>query len=320
MTWTSKDYEAVEDIFFPDLQAKKQHIISSGIKFAYYTSADVATSILENKRIWMRNTQTMNDPSEIMYGMHLLSKLQQHPVWLQFESTLESIRPGQAKQSIFIFDAWASAIKHSTFITCISEHDPSEDQHGRLSMWRAYGGRNGVALLFKASAMSLDNEHLAVQAMPVSYSDETEFINNFTAIVDRLEKYKAKHEIDNNVFATLVARFLGLMLLCTKHPGFHEEREWRVIAQPIERVTDFLEKKIEIIRGTPQTVFKMILEEQPRKGIKGINLYEILDKVIIGPCDFPEISRDALLEIMGQAGIQKKDGKIIISGIPLRHF
>ena len=108
----------------------------------------------------MRNTQTMNDPSEIFYGEQLVGKLKQNPVWKRFECALNSIQPSQADQTNFIFDVWAKAMKYTTFISCVSEHEKEEDQNGRLSMWRAYGGRNGVALISKAEAMSLDNENL----------------------------------------------------------------------------------------------------------------------------------------------------------------
>ncbi|MBL8433730.1 MAG: DUF2971 domain-containing protein [Zoogloea sp.] len=320
LSWTSAEYGKVERIFFPELERRKQDFIKNGVKFAYYTSADVAKSILENKKIWMRNIQTMNDPSEFIYGEKLFGRLKGSPVWKRFENALNSIRPLQASQTMFIFDTWASLMKTATFITCFSEHDKEEDQNGRLSMWRAYGGRNGVALIFKAGAMSLENESLAVQAMPVSYLSEDKFIESFTKIVDKLEINVAQHGINNNVFAFLVARFLRLLLLCTKHPGFHEEREWRVIAQPAEKCTDFIERNIEIVRGTPQVVYKMIMKEQPAKGIKDIDLHKLLEKIIIGPCDFPEISRDALLELMDHAGVQGKDERIVVSGIPLRYF
>ena len=320
LSWTSVEYGKVESVFFSGLEEKKRDIIQKGTKFAYYTSADVAKSILENKRIWMRNIQIMNDPSEFIYGENLFRELKKSSVWNRFETALNSIGPLQAGQTMYIFDTWASLMKTATYITCFSEHDKEEDQNGRLSMWRAYGGRNGVALIFKAGAMSLENESLAVQAMPVSYLSEGQFIENFTKIIDKLEGNIAQHGIEKNVFALLVARFLRLLLLCTKHPGFHEEREWRVIAQPAEKCTDFIERKIEIVRGTPQVVYKMIMQEQPEKGIENIDLHKLLEKIIIGPCDFPEISRDALLELMNHAGIQGENERIVVSGIPLRYF
>jgi hypothetical protein len=53
------------------------------------------------------------------------------------------------------------------------------------------------------------------------------------------------------------------------------------------------------------------------RGCRGLNGY---DKIIIGPCDFPEISRQAMRELMVQAEMQSPDEKLIVSGIPLRNF
>ena len=60
----SPEVAKLQHIFFPRAApALKQLRDESGedMKFAYYTTAATASSIIKNKTIWMRNTMTMND-------------------------------------------------------------------------------------------------------------------------------------------------------------------------------------------------------------------------------------------------------------------
>jgi hypothetical protein len=47
---------------------------SSVARFAHYTSATAAMSIISEKRIWMRNTNCMSDVSEIQHGFNILKE------------------------------------------------------------------------------------------------------------------------------------------------------------------------------------------------------------------------------------------------------
>ena len=51
-------------------------------------------------------------------------------------------------------NSW-SDIRLNTYITCVSEHQDSEDKHGRLSMWRAFGGGTGtrVGIVFEEDSV-----------------------------------------------------------------------------------------------------------------------------------------------------------------------
>jgi hypothetical protein len=55
----------IRQVFFPYTTEKTKAVRESGGRFAYYTTADVATSILRNQQVWMRNTMTMNDFMEV---------------------------------------------------------------------------------------------------------------------------------------------------------------------------------------------------------------------------------------------------------------
>lgn len=59
-------------------------------------------------------------------------------------------------------------------------------------------------------------------------------------------------------------------VLATKHPGFHEEREWRVIYSPAQQLSRHLSASLEIVRGIPQRIYKLPLVDKPEAGIIGL--------------------------------------------------
>ena len=81
----------------------------------------------------------MNDYSEISYGLNLLKNGLKSQAGQNFREALNSIKLNLFDKVMGWFEIWERTILTDTFITCLSSHLPSENQHGRLSMWRAYG-------------------------------------------------------------------------------------------------------------------------------------------------------------------------------------
>src|SRR5690606_23126401 len=126
-----------------------------------------------------------------------------------------------------------SVLENGTYLTCLSEHEPEEDNLGRLSMWRAYGGRSGVALVLNRTPFEADTDVLKAYSAPVFYGD----VRMVEAHFDRTGRDFLRHAtIFSAVPREAVIGSMFLMLrfttLCTKHPAFAEEREWRVIYSP----------------------------------------------------------------------------------------
>ena len=129
-------------IFHPYAVKQIEEFSSRGyVRFVYYTSAETAFRILDTKRIWMRNVTCMSDYSEVQHGFNILNGILSKPENRRaFNEALDCCAPGCGEEAISAFNSWWADIRFNNYITCISEHDDSEDQHGRLSMWRAYGG------------------------------------------------------------------------------------------------------------------------------------------------------------------------------------
>ena len=103
----------------------------------------------------------------------------------------------------------------------------------------------------------------------------------------------------------------------TKHPGFKEEREWRVVRLPTVPMPCPFEKPTKVINGVPQEVLMIDLKD-PSHGVVGLELPVVLDRVIIGPTEFPMPMYYAFRKAMDEAGIENFWEKLHSSYIPLR--
>jgi Protein of unknown function (DUF2971) len=305
-------------VFFPHASKRTFAALNSGQRFVYYTSADTAMHILRSNEVWMRKSSLMNDYREIEHGFDCLNNAyKNHRERLQ--AVFDGMFPGFCEKLEALFNGWLPNFRTDTYITCVSEHDASEDQHGRLSMWRAYGGVAGVAIVFHGGPFLRPSDALKAHTSPVAYLNDKRFNQEFAALIDSVE---SNHDFvqsrgDQMVLSNIFSAFRHAVL-CTKHPGFHEEREWRIIYSPSFQKSDRIASTIVSINGTPQSVCKIPLKDVPEEGLIGLNLPGLIDRVIIGPSRFPVGIYDALLSLLTEAGVENPVSKIIVSDLPLR--
>jgi hypothetical protein len=196
----------LSEIFMPEFTRRRRaaYRLQTGdeprsgaiLRFAHYTSASAAMSIITEKRIWMRNTNCMADHSEIQHGYTELRKSfhTENPDRQRFLDAIDNCSPGAATQAIDLFDKWFDDTRLNTYITSMSEHmvskeDASEDLYGRLSMWRAFGGNAArVAIIFKIPYQSPAGTALNIIFSPVSYLTKPEVQNVFREVIENVNK------------------------------------------------------------------------------------------------------------------------------------
>lgn len=312
--------QEIEEIFFPVSFEKAKKAKDAGNLFAYYTTADVAYQVIKNKRIWMRSTSTMNDYMEIQYGQNLLVPAIDGKVGDVLKQAIEACQPGLFEEVWRKLKAWLPGFAADTFITCVSEHDiHKENEIGRLSMWRAYGGKAGVAIVIDGNIFSIESEHLGASASPVAYLDREQFSDTILSIAANvLKNQQALKLIPRENLSTILFNMFRFAVLCTKHPGFAEEREWRVISSPSMYKSKVLEPEIAIIRGVPQPILKIPLEDFPQFEIGGLSIPKLVSRLIIGPCEFPTVTYRALFDALKESSIENPSEIICKSNIPLR--
>jgi hypothetical protein len=317
----SLEQERFARILFPHASEQYLRVRRAGTRFVHYTNANAAMCILRDKNIWMRATSCMNDVSEVRYGLERLRKTyRESKAGERFRLVLDEIFPGFCKEIERRFNGWTVEFLTNTYLTCFSEHRDEEDYHGRLSMWRAYGKDTGIALVIKNSVLIEPADGLGAYSSPVVYLDDQRFEEHFSRVVQNISseieflRAREREEIINRVFHML--RFAALS---TKHPGFAEEKEWRVLHGPALEKSRWITNEVVAVNGVPQFVYKLPLKNIAEIGLVA-EIPDLLDHIIIGPTEFPIALGRALEQLLLGAGVKDADKRIALSGIPLRHM
>ncbi len=259
---THEEKEKLVRLFSPYAHEKFEHLKSGAFRFAHYTSAETAIKIIKNGEVWLRNARVMNDFSEISHGQGCLATAwRDDDIGKRFQRTLQKIDTSLHVQLESLLDGWHADRLFESYLFSITEHGESpkteaDDRYGRLSMWRAYGGNCNVAFVFNSAPFYDKSGTLGIIASPVHYLDQREFLDYFRAYVQSIEdnlelikSYPVKLVSDTLFW---VFHFAALSL---KHPGFSEEREWRIILSPTLSSDHVLKKEVRTIDGIPQVVY-----------------------------------------------------------------
>jgi hypothetical protein len=306
-------------IFHPLAFEKYQAMHKPLARFAHYCSAEAAFHILKSRKMRLRNAAVMNDFMEIEHGSACLARVWRSDTGKRLKEIVDGLFPGLSDELTNVLDAWRHDFQTETFITCLSEHDPEENELGKLSMWRAYGGSSGVAIVLNPAVFLSVSDALPTFTSPVAYLSPEAFEMEFERVVGNIEtsldfiKAEGRDELYNSLFHAF-----RTSMLCTKHPGFSEEREWRIVYAPSLNSSDRIIPSVELIRGAPQIVHSIPFKDYPEEGLVGAELPKLIDRVIIGPTEFPYQLRQAIVSLLTEAGVTDAAEKVFVSTIPLR--
>jgi len=310
-------------LFLPHSMQKRGEALSRRARFVHYTTASGAASIIEGRSVWLRNATTMNDYSEINFGIDrvvgCLGRKREGETSRAFWALMEQLGEGLPQQVAENYDGWLSDLRLNTFLFSLSEHCSSEDEIGRLSMWRAYGAETGIAIVINGESIHSYSDALETFTYPVFYADDSEAEAHFSTLVSRLsEEREFLSSISSSDLAAWIFTMLNAYSLCLKHPGFREEREWRVVHQPKQNASARVVKKKVEIRGHPQIVYELPLRDVPEANLLGLDPNELINRVIIGPTKYPIALFDYCCEVLAEAGVVEPEKRVFVSHIPLR--
>lgn len=316
----SPEYELVGSLFFPRHLEARKRVEEQNSRFVHYTSASVALNIMRDPHFWMRNAITMNDFSEIQHGKKcVLSAYKDPDIGLRLTNFLNSIHPEFSKLLEEHFNGWLPHFEQDTFLISLSEHLSEEDKYGRLSMWRAYGQGTGVALVLRNTPFMAETNDLKAFSSPVLYATPEQYADNMRSVVNNI--ITRKDEVASLSFETLFACMFMLLkndLLCTKHPGFSEEREWRVYYSPTVERSNAIVRDFAVVDGIPQIIHKIPLINDPNNGLHSADIPSLFERIIIGPSKQPLTIFKAFSELLKDLGIENPEERIFVSDIPLR--
>lgn len=317
----NEEFDLCRSIFIDNIIEKIKKIEESKLRFSHYTSAQSSINILDSKRFWMRNSSSMNDFMEVRHGLNLFKE----------NEVIKRIRDVFPRNRLHCFEKITeeffnnnfAKMLRQTFIFSLSEHTDEDDLYGKLSMWRGYSHARGVSIVLDINKLTR-LEVLPIGFYPVSYVNDKQYNSKIDSIVDRININKSVIEESsyNNLEKSVQAFYIS-EVFCTKHPGFQEEKEWRVVYFPELWTTSSdghsIEKIVATIGGVPQIVYQLVLENNNKIGLSGFDLYEdLLDKIIIGPYPDADLLKTALSYKFG-GRIRSIDKKIVISNISIRY-
>lgn len=290
-------------------------------RFVHYTTAEAALSIIRTKRIWLRNTNCMSDYREVQHGFDIFNRYFSDVARRKaFVDAFDSCLPGAADDAFTAFGNWWQDLRLNTYIACVSEHQESEDMHGRLSMWRAFGGtgtRVGIVLRFPYISGSAQS--LALNFSPVAYLAESgahgiidQVVRNVQANRDCLRTLKRE------TLVQLVFQIFTSGIVCLKHEGFVEEREWRAIYTPKRWFSPIIESSTEVVAGVPQIIYKVPLDGAASPLIADLDFTRVFDRLIVGPTPYPWPIYGAFVDALRATGVTDAEKRVFVSNIPIR--
>jgi hypothetical protein len=324
-------YRKVATILLPHHQAKVKKLYPSDEQsppalFAHYTSAEAALNILKTKRLWMRNTQCMVDYREVQYGhdlfFHAFNR-DNGKLRTEFIAAIDDCSPAAATAAIDRFDKSWGLIQPATFVSCLSEHDKSENQHGRLSMWRSFAPTTArVAIVVAIPFFAGVTEKLRLIFSSVGYLDHDDVIDEMRQIIQNIRENTEflKTEVPPAILYGFIYTMLLAGVTCLKHPGFHEEKEWRGIYCPLvlPDPTNTMKSDLKVIGGVPQKVYELPLCGDVSSDLADVDLAKIIDRVILGPSQYGYPMYEAFVDALTALGVPDARDRVAVSGIPIR--
>jgi hypothetical protein len=275
----------------------------------------------------MRNTNCLSDFSEVQHGFDILQRfLAVKEKRESFIDALDDCIPGVASEAITAFNNYWNDIRFNSYIACLSEHQDSEDLNGRLSMWRAFGGtstRIGIVLNLPYTFSTLQ---LNIIFSSVAYFSESRAREDLETVIGNIrDKREYLRTIERDALVRLVFLTFLFRVVCLKHEGFHEEKEWRAIYAPTLGTyvpalgpSRLMESSTEVLSGVPQVVYKVPFDASVSDQIADLDFTQIFDRLIIGPTPYPQPIYSAFVNELAKAGVAHSDERVQVSEIPIR--
>ena len=295
---------------------KLKYVVDNELDFAHYTSAETAFKIVKNKSLLLRDSQLMNDYSEIRRGLRAVqlgfggSDAASGDFW----HAAMSIYPNIKNKFYMAFESQLDKLFENTYIACLSEFSTKVGL-GKLSMWRAYGYPNGVALIIDRNAFTSSKITVDITTYPVIYTEPGTTVSKTLSLAIQEIRKVVPHfkDHDENHIVDILVKIALHYATCIKDSNFSEEDEWRAVYQP--DIYDFEVTKFEaqVLGGTPQIVRKLDLGDNST-----IQLKAVLKKIVIGPTEYPEVSRKAFVKLLADEGFEYPELKVEIANIPFR--
>ena len=276
--------------------------------------------------IWFSNPLLMNDYQEVRFGLsegtRIVSVLKEDPAVLHILKETANVEMAMQafSNALQSFD-----INHlfDVYVFCLSKYDFQHQPDGKLSMWRGYGANGqGAALVFNTSFLKLALDSPLFFGK-VKYGTAAERAQQIEALFRRCidlanhmpNTNQTLHFIGQQMFQ--VAMYHSLL---SKHPGFSEEEEWRIIYMPDRDTKGLMKDRLGYFRRgnsiEPKLRFPIKpLELEPRETW---TFDSILDRIVLGPTHASALAVRSAKRMLERLDKPSFAAKIWFSEIPYR--
>lgn len=265
----------------------------------HYTNPVGLHGILTNREIWATSIHYLNDSSEFLHAVEI-ARCQTILAEDLMEDELEILAINEMRSRLEKIN------HHRVFVVSFSEDSD------RLSQWRAYCGTGGYSIGFESKALISRSEMSKYSLHKCIYDEKLQEQTVKDAINLCIKPLKDQEKVKNHEPGKLLERialFFVLLILhlapLFKHPGFEEEREWRLVSSALfsneyqirYRPTDSI--------LIPYFAYKLCENNEALP----------IDSIVVGPTRSSDLS---IRSLKGFIKSQNIDAAVLESEIPFR--
>jgi Protein of unknown function (DUF2971) len=311
-------FEPLYDDIKPEVQFFKVQPL-----LAHYTTIQTIEKIVTSKEIWFSNPLYMNDIEEVRFGLIESDRL------LKSDKAIADACITPQRKAI-LFSAFNDYSRFyienhlaDTYVLCLSEHK-ANDNDGLLSMWRGYGGNgNGAALVIDTAKLNNLSTSPLILAR-VEYGTTVERQAWLTGLLKKFSEILILQKLPDellHVAACALLDRLKLFALFSKHRGFDEEEEWRIVYmrdRDQNRVFDPMFGYLTGPRGI-EAKLKLKIAHHPGATAEDLSLAKIVERIILGPSISSPMASMTFKRMLIEHGEPELAQRVVASSIPFRH-
>jgi hypothetical protein len=270
----------------------------------HYTDIEGLKGILESGKMWTTDYRYLNDTQELKYGYEIIRKA--------FYSLIDEFKKDDTRMHTLLnlLHTIYEEFQYTKLFRYIFIASFCEDGD-LLSQWRAYSGKQpGYSIGFwLPRSLMLTKCRYDVEDLLSEYKRLiTVFTTDTLKCIDTTQD-KQDNELERIFlgFKYLTLNYSANSSLQLKHPGFREEKEWRLFKlAPKKNNPGAVRFRITPIGLVPYDEIDFRKDDRSN----------CISEVVIGPTQEPSLSSDSISQLLRQNGYENV--RVRVSEIPFR--
>jgi hypothetical protein len=290
---------------------------------AHYTSVDSLEKIMSGNELWFSNPLYMNDLDELRFGIN-----EGVNAFRKNQKIMDACNSAAQYKALsdafeYAFDQFSNKHVLDTYVFCLAEHK-LDNRDGLLSMWRGYGGNgHSAALVFDTSKFEYIEEGSPLTISKVEYFTKEERLNWIDGKLTEFATLLSKMPIRmDRLYLPAYALFerLKTFALFTKHHGFLEEKEWRIVYQIERDKFELFDHMLHYAIGQYGVEPKLKFKVQPIEGLttEDLSLETVVTEIILGPTISSPMAIRSVSRMLEKVGKHALADRVFASTIPFR--